>query len=121
MHELVRATLPMFEAFRSLEPLYRHEDALGNRLWVDQGLQSRDYYRLAENLARDIGRAVKRIAKKHGMPIRNTHSLPAMFRTAPTEMFFRTVAAPMSIVKVAAHRFAGLSRHQLWRIKKLFG
>lgn len=120
MYELAKTTLPLFEAFRSLEPLYQHEDKDGKRLWIDQDLQSRDYYRLAENLSRDIGRAVKRIAKRHGMPVQNTHSLSAMFRTAPVEMFLRTLYAPLSLVKAIQYRSAGLLRHQIWKVKKLF-
>lgn len=120
MLELVQTTLPLFEAFRSLEPLYRHEDAEGNRLWIDQRMQSKAYYRHAENLARDIEGAVKRIARRHGMPIENTHSLLGMFRHAPLEMLFRTIHMPRQLLNVMRHRTAGYFRHQLWRVKKLF-
>lgn len=120
MHELVSTTLPLFEAFRSLEPLYRHEDAEGNRLWIDQRMQSKAYYRHAENLARDIAGKVRRIARKHGMPVENTHSLLGMFRLAPAEMIFRSIHTPLYLLSVMKHRCAGSLRHQLWKIKKLF-
>lgn len=121
MYELVKTTLPLFEAFHSLEAYYQHVDKDGKRLWIDEGKQSKAYYRHAENLARDIASAVRRIARKYDMPAQNTHSISSMFRLAPAEMLLRTVFSPLHLVSAMKHRSAGFFRYQIRKIRKFFG
>jgi hypothetical protein len=116
--ELVEAVTGGIEAMRALEPLYRHVDESGNRLWVDRRMQSKEYYQLGENLARDIVRSVKRIAKKYDLPARESGGFMGAWREMPAHTIFVMVTQPNQVLRALIGRIIGFLRYSWWKIKR---